>query len=98
MAQTLDISPDMETLLRLKAAKNGLDVTAYLLHLVAGDLHADLSKYDGLEDYASAVAGVQSGIENFNTGNSVSFEEWCVREAERKEERRQTARTAEKVA
>ena len=100
MALTLDISPDMEILLRLKAAKEGQDVTGYLLKLLEEDLRVDLSEYDGLEDYASAAAGVQAGIEDFNTGNSVSFEEWCAREAERKEERRQkqTRRITEKVA
>ena len=88
MALTLDISPDMETLLRLKAAKSGQDVTGYLLELVKSDLSVDLSEYDGLEDYAASVAGIKEGIEDINAGNSISFEEWCVREAERKEERR----------
>ena len=92
MALTLDISPDMETLLRLKAAKSGQDVTGYLLELVKSDLSVDLSEYDGLEDYASSVAGIQSGIEDFNAGNSISFEEWCAREAERKK-RAATAKT-----
>ena len=101
MALTLDISPDMETLLRLKAARSGQDITGYLLELVKGDLSVDLSEYDGMEDYAASVAGVQAGIEDFNSGNSISFEEWCAREAERKEERRhqkQNTHTAEKVA
>ena len=75
MALTLDISPDMETLLRLKAAKNGQDVTGYLLGLVGSDLHVDLSEYDGLEDYASAVAGIQAGIEDMEAGRTYSSEE-----------------------
>ncbi len=101
MALTLDISANMETLLRLKAAKNGWDITGYLLELVKSDLSVDLSEYDGLEDYASSVAGIQAGIEDFNAGNSISFEEWCAREAERKEERRrqkQDTHNLEKVA
>ena len=75
MALTLDISPDMETLLRLKAAKHSQDITAYLLGLVAGDLSADLSEYNGLEDYASAGAGVQAGIEDMEAGRTYSLEE-----------------------
>ena len=101
MALTLNISPDMETLLRLKAAKSGQDVTDYLLGLVEIDLDVDLSEHEGLEDFASSVAGIQEGLEDFNAGNSISFEEWCAREAERKEERRrqkQNTHTAEKVA
>ena len=98
MAMTLDISPDMETLLRLKAAKSGQDVTGYLLGLVEGDLDVDLSEHKGLEDFASSVAGIQAGVEDFNAGNSISFEEWCVREGERKERRqKQKSHTVEKV-
>jgi len=89
MALTLDISLDMETLLRLSAAQNGQDVTGYLLKLVQHDLKVDLAEYAGLEDYASSVAGIQAGLEDFNAGNSISFEEWCLREDARKEERRQ---------
>ena len=75
MALTLDISPGMEALLRLKAAKSGQDVTGYLLMLMQADLDADLSEYDGLEDYASAVAGIQSGIEDMEAGRTYSSEE-----------------------
>ncbi len=99
MALTLEISPDMETLLRLKAAQSNQDITAYLLKLVESDLNIDLSEHKGSEDYASAVAGIQAGIEDFNTGNSISFEEWCAREAERKQERHQPGtRSLEKAA
>ena len=75
MAQTLDISPDMETLLRLKAAKSGQDVTDYLLQLVESDLNVDLSEHDSLEGYASAVAGIQAGIEDMEAGRTYSSEE-----------------------
>ncbi len=75
MALTLDISPDMETLLRLKAAKSGQDVTGYLLMLMQADLDADLSEYDGLEDYASAVAGVQAGLADIEAGRTYSSED-----------------------
>jgi len=98
MALALDISPDMEALLRLKAAKNNQDITTYLLKLVEKDLNIDLSEHDGLEDYASSVTGIEEGLEDFNAGNTISFEEWCDREAERKQERhRQTTRSPEKV-
>ena len=87
MATTLETSPEMDTLLRLAAAKNGQTVTSYLLGLVEISLAVDLSEYAGLEDYAASVAGVQAGLENFNAGNSISFEEWCEREDARRSER-----------
>lgn len=90
MALTLDISPDMETLLRLKAAKSDQDITGYLLGLVEGDLHVDLSKYDGLEDYASSVAGVQAGIEDMEAGRTYSAEEaYALIEADKARWRRE---------
>ena len=75
MALALDVSPDMETLLRLSAAQKSQDVTAYLLALVQHDLKVDLTEYTGLEDYASAVAGVQAGIEDMQAGRTFSSEE-----------------------
>lgn len=75
MALTLDISNDMETLLRLQAAKGGQDVTGYLLRLVESDLQINLAEYAGLEDFASSVAGIQAGIEDMEAGRTLSFEE-----------------------
>ena len=101
MALTLNISPDMETLLRLKAAKDSQDITAYLLKLIENDLNIDRSEYADLEDYAASVAGIQAGLEDFNEGNSISFEDWCARETARKEERQSRKRKSyapEKVA
>lgn len=96
---TLDTSPEMETLLRLVAAKNEQTVTDYLLSLVQNDLNVDLSEYAGLEDYAASVSGIQAGLEDFNAGNSISFEDWCLREdmqrAERKPQK-QSVNAAEK--
>ena len=89
MAVTLDISPDMETLLRLKAAKNGQDITGHLLHLVQDDLHVDFSEYDGLEDYASAVASVQAGIEDMEAGRTYSSKEAFAFLQARRTERRE---------
>ncbi len=89
MALTLDISADMETLLRLKAAKNGQDITGYLLELVKSDLSVDLSEYDGLGDYAASVAGVQAGIEDIEAGLTYSVEEtFALLKAHRVERRR----------
>ena len=75
MALTLEISPDMETLLRLKAAQSNQDITAYLLKLVESDLNIDLSEHDGLEDYAASVAGVRAGLEDLEAGRTYSAEE-----------------------
>lgn len=65
----------MEALLRLSAAQKGQDVTAYLLTLVQHDLKVDLTEHAGLEDYASAVAGIQAGIEDMQAGRTFSSEE-----------------------
>lgn len=95
MAMTLETSPEMETLLRLAAAKNGQTVTDYLLSLVPTSLDVDLSEYAGLEDYAASVAGVQAGLEDFSAGNSISFEDWWLREdARRAEQKPQKQRTS----
>ena len=94
MALTLDISPDMETLLRLSAAQKGQDATSYLLTLVQQDLNVDLSEHADLEDYASSVASIQAGLEDLNAGNSISFEDWCLREDARKKERNQQKQKA----
>ena len=101
MAMTLDVSADMETLLCLKAAKESMTVTGYLMQLVQNDLSVDLSEYAGLEDYASTIAAIQAGLEDAEAGRTISFEDWCAREDARKETRRQqtqNARTLEKVA
>ena len=79
----------METLLRLKAAKSGQDVTSYLLELVKGDLSINLSQYGGLEDCASSVAGVQAGIEDMEAGRTCSSEEtFAISKAHRVERRK----------
>lgn len=101
MAMAINVSADMETLLCLKAAKDGTTVTDYLIRLVQNDLNVDLSEYASLEDYASAVAGIQAGLKDFEAGSSISFEDWSAREDARKETRRQqkqNTRTLEKVA
>jgi hypothetical protein len=100
MALTLNISPEMETMLRRKATRNGQEITGYLLQLVENDLSTDLSEHAGLEDYAASVAGIQAGMQDFNAGNSISFEDWCSREDTRKEkgQQRQTTQTTEKAA
>jgi len=95
MALTLDISPNMEVLLRLKASKSGQEVTAYLMRLVESDLHVDLSEYTGLEDFASSVAGIQAGLEDIEAGRTISLEEF-VAEAEAEREQRHKRREAGK--
>ena len=75
VALTLNISADMETLLRLKAAQGNQDITAYVLKLLTNNINVDLSEYDGLDDYASAVAGVQAGLEDLKAGRTYSAEE-----------------------
>lgn len=94
MATTLDTSPEMETLLRLAAAKNNQTVMDYLLSLVQSDVNVDLSEYAGLEDYAASVAGIQAGLEDFNAGNSISFEDWCLREDTRRAQRKPQKQSA----
>lgn len=101
MAITLDVSGDMETLLCLKAAKESMTVTGYLMQLMQNDLSVDMSEYASLEDYASTIAAIQAGLEDAEAGRSISFEDWCAREDARKEARRQQkqdTRTLEQVA
>ncbi len=90
MALTLDISPDIETLVRLKANQSGLDVTEYLLRLVESDLNVDLSEHADLEDFASSVAAIQEGLEDIDAGRTFSLEETFAKlEAEKAEWRKE---------
>ncbi len=93
MAVTLDISPDMEILLRLQAAKGGQDITGYLMRLVESDLQINPSEYAGLEDFASSVAGIQAGLEDIEAGRTIAFEDF-VAEAEAEREQRRKRREA----
>ncbi len=90
MAFTLDISPHVETLLGLQAAKSDQDITGYLLHLVENDLQINLLEYGGLEDFAASVAGIQAGLEDLEAGRSIALEDFIAEaEAEREQRRKQ---------
>ena len=88
MAMTLDVSADMETLLCLKAAKEGITVTGYLMQLVQNDLNIDMSEYAGLEDYASTIAAIQAGLEDAEAGRSISLEEMVAEHEARRKARK----------
>ena len=75
MAITLDVSPEVETLLHLQATQSGQGVSAYLLRLVERDLQLDPSEHAGLEDFAQSVAAVQEGFKDAEAGRTVSLEE-----------------------
>jgi len=96
MALTLEISADMELLLRKQAAMNSQDVTAYLLKLVGKDIGADLTEYTGLEDFAGSVAGIQAGLDDVEAGRTISLEE-VIAQGEAGREQRRIAREGKKA-
>ena len=75
MAITLDVSPEVETLLHLQATQSGQGVSAYLLRLVERDLQLDPSEHAGLEDFALSVAAIREDVKDAESGRTVSLEE-----------------------
>ena len=86
----LNISPDMETLLQLQAAKNSQDITGHLMRLIESDIQINLSEYAGLEDFASSVAVIQAGLDDMEAGRTILLEDFVAEmEAEREQRRKQ---------
>jgi len=71
MAIFVSLSPEVEARLREKAAQQGQDV-----NLVAAELLARILEWE-LQDSEAAVAGIQSGLEDFEAGRFRSFNEFA---------------------
>ncbi|MEX0271987.1 hypothetical protein AB3R30_22945 [Leptolyngbyaceae cyanobacterium UHCC 1019] len=70
MSIVVTLSPELEAILRDKAAQQGQDVS-----LVASELLANVLEWEE-QDSAAAIQGIQKGLDDFETGRFRSFHEF----------------------
>lgn len=70
MSIVVTLSPELEALLRDKAAQQGQDVS-----LVASEMLANVLKGEE-QDSVEAIEGIQKGLDDFKVGRFRSFQEF----------------------
>jgi predicted transcriptional regulator len=71
MAIVITLSPELEALLRDKAAQRGQDI-----NFVASELLADILVWEA-QDSEEAVKAIQQGLDDFEAGRFRSFENFA---------------------
>jgi predicted transcriptional regulator len=71
MAIVITLSPELETLLLDRAARQGQEV-----NLVASELLADVLEWQE-QDSAEAIEGIQRGLDDFEVGRFRNFQEFA---------------------
>jgi predicted transcriptional regulator len=71
MAIVVTLSPDLEALLRERAARQGQDVD-----LVASELLASVLEWEA-QDLEEAKVGIEQGFDDFEAGRSRSFQDFA---------------------
>ncbi|VXD11244.1 conserved hypothetical protein [Planktothrix serta PCC 8927] len=71
MTIVINLSPELEEQLRKKAALDGQDI-----NVVAANLLANILKWEA-QDSEEAIKGIQQGLDDFEAGNSRSFNEFA---------------------
>lgn len=71
MPIVVTLSPELEALLRARAARQGQDVSLVASRLLASVLQAEE------QDLEEAIKGVQQGLEDFEAGKFRSFEDFA---------------------
>jgi predicted transcriptional regulator len=71
MAIFITLSPELETLLLDRAARQGQEV-----NLVASELLADVLEWQE-QDSAEAIKGIQQGLDDFEAGRFRDFQEFA---------------------
>jgi predicted transcriptional regulator len=71
MAIVITLSPELEALLRDKAARRGQDI-----NFVASELLADILVWEA-QDSEEAVKDIQQGLDDFEAGRFRSFENFA---------------------
>jgi predicted transcriptional regulator len=71
MAIVITLSPELETLLLDRAARQGQEV-----NLVASELLADVLEWQE-QDSAEAIEGIQRGLDDFEVGRFRDFQEFA---------------------
>jgi hypothetical protein len=77
MTLTLDLPPQIETLLRQRAEATGQDIQ----HIAVAVLTLGLSLDD--EDFFAAIKGIQQGLNDFEQGHFSSFEDFMTEQNEK---------------
>jgi predicted transcriptional regulator len=72
MAIVITLSPELETLLLDRAARQGREV-----NLVASELLADVLECQE-QDSAEAIEGIQRGLDDFEVGQFRDFQEFAA--------------------
>ena len=71
MTIVIDLTPELEDQLRREATLRGQDVS-----LVAADMLASVLEWEA-QDSEEAIKGIQQGLDDFETGNFRSFNEFA---------------------
>ncbi len=71
MTIVVNLSPELEALLRDKAAQKGKDVS-----LVASELLTNVLEWE-ITDSEDAIKGIQQGLDDFEAGRFRSFDEFA---------------------
>ena len=71
MTIVVNLSPELEALLRDKAAQKGKDVS-----LVASELLTNVLEWE-ITDSEDAIKGIQQGLDDFKAGRFRSFDEFA---------------------
>ncbi len=71
MTIVVNLSPELEALLRDKAAQKGQDVS-----LVASELLTNVLEWE-ITDSEDAIKGIQQGLDDFEAGRFRSFDEFA---------------------
>ncbi len=71
MSIVISLSPEVESQLREKATQQGQDVG-----LVAAELITCILQWE-LQDSEETIAGIQRGLDDFEAGNSRSFQDFA---------------------
>ena len=71
MAIVVTLSPELEALLRDRAAQRGQDV-----NIIASELLASVLEWEG-QDAEEATKGIQQGLDDFEAGRFRSFQDFA---------------------
>lgn len=77
MTLTLDLPPQIESILQQKAESTGQDMHSLALAMLVCGLSADD------RDFLEAVEGIQKGLDDFEQGRFSSFEDFIAEQNEK---------------
>ncbi|HEY9704831.1 MAG TPA: hypothetical protein V6C58_20490 [Allocoleopsis sp.] len=70
MTITINLRPEVETQLTEKATKQGKNISEIATEIITNALELELQEYE------ETIKGITQGLEDFETGNFRSFEEF----------------------